>query len=80
MKQLVDAGLDMLNRDQLFLDTPLHGAVKRGNAELVAYLLYRCADPLVENKNGRTAVDEAARHPDILEMVSKHYCGVRKMR
>jgi ankyrin repeat protein len=56
---LLELGLD-INATNEGGDTPLHSAISgRGSEAIIAHLLERGADPLVENARGRTALSMA---------------------
>jgi hypothetical protein len=46
-------------------NTALIKAGKRGHIEIVQYLLFKGADPKIENDNGRNAIDVAERNEEI---------------
>ncbi|XP_048861369.1 ankyrin repeat domain-containing protein 22-like [Brienomyrus brachyistius] len=61
--QLMNADPRNLNvQDDLFGDTPIIAACKRGNVKTVKYLLDQNADVEIRNKKQRTCLHYAARH------------------
>ena len=54
-----------------FQTTPLHGAARRGGADIVDLLLANGADATVQDYNGKTA-PELATAPEVLAVFQRH--------
>jgi ankyrin repeat protein len=71
---LLERGADLeapARNEQFALEArPLHEAAQHGDAELVRLLLERGADPAAKLDDGRTPVDLAAGHPEVLELLA----------
>lgn len=55
-------------------DTYLHHAVRQGKAKVVETLMNLEVDPMIENENGKGALDEALEgpYPEMLGLILKH--------
>ena len=60
VKLLVDAGAPVNGKQEKGW-TPLHEAVRQGNAEMTTYLLAHGADPKLQNDEGTSAIGLAAK-------------------
>jgi len=70
LKLLVDRGANVNARDNTG-NTPLAAAAKRGDAEIVLYLMSHGADPALANEEGKTALDHARRlgHQEVVKIL-----------
>jgi hypothetical protein len=73
VKLLLDAGANPNIIDQVFEETPLRQAIQSNNSDIVKLLLDKGANPYIENKLGKSALDEVIEKGDpscIQEMLS----------
>jgi ankyrin repeat protein len=70
VRQLVDAGAPVNGKQEKGW-TPLHEAVRQGNAEMTSYLLAHGADPKLQNDEGTSSVGLAAKEErhDMLKLL-----------
>ena len=70
VKLLVDAGAPVNGKQEKGW-SPLHEAVRQGNANMTAYLLAHGADPKLQNDEGTSAIGLAAKEErhDMLKLL-----------
>ncbi|KAL9630089.1 MAG: hypothetical protein Q9204_004903 [Flavoplaca sp. TL-2023a] len=78
VKSLLDRGANIDHRSQFYARTPLHGAIRNNQCEVVGELVGRGADVAVRDKEGRSPLHLAAftGHMDIAACLLSHGADV----